>query len=261
MTYKLSFIRASSFLFLTFFSLNSFCQEKVIGLKPFIEIVKIESQLTRIKAYMVKTGHSKTISIKNLPPIIDGFIINFSKKEDDDNFKNAELLARNRSLLKKYVDGIYSFAGSTSNVYYDLGAKIEDIKYLPIGFAQFNNSLTFYQSNVYYDKILNNLKLSADERAFLIAKECVIPSLNNFQPLLDNAGIKYFSLIYSYISKDFTSDEIPNADGETVTIIISRELLKKLINLEVTPEDIYTGATFYNSNKSTDGNLRKIIVK
>lgn len=261
MSIRLFFIISSVFLSLTALSLNTFSQESVIGLTSFIEVIKVEAQLTEIKAFSVKTGKSKIINIKDLTPVIDGYIVNFSKTAANKNFKEGQLLARNRNLIKQYFDGIYSFAGAGQNVYYDLKSKIEDVNSLPIGFAQFNNNLLFYQTNIFYDKIINNLKLSADERAFLIAKECVIPSLGNFKPLLGNIGIKYFSLVYSYVSKDFMSDEIPNADGETMTIIISRDLLKKYINLEATPEDVYKGSTFYNSNKNTNGTLRKITIK
>lgn len=249
------------FLFMVFFYLNANSQVKILELKPFIDIVKFEAQMTSVTAFVVSKGKSKTVNIKDFLPIVDAYILNFDKKGGNEDAKNAELLSRYKSYLKKYIDGIYSFAGSNSDIHYNLKPVIEEITNLPMGFAQFNNSLTFYQSGVYYDKILNTIRLSADERASLIAKECVVPSLNNFKPLLDIDEIKYFGLIYSFVAKDFTSDEVINAEGETVTIILPKEILKKLMNLEITPEEVYSSATFYNSNKNSGGILRKINIK
>lgn len=181
-------------------------------------------------------------------------------QDGNKNFRNAELLVKYRKAIINYINRIYTFSGATDNLDYELKSA-EKITDIPVGFADFNRGLLSYQSRIYYDKVLNTVKLTADERATLIAKEGAIPSLSNFQPLLDIPEIEYFGVVYCYIAKDFTSNEVINADGETIIVVILKETLKKLINLEITPEEANSTSTFYNSNKNTGGTLRKINIK
>lgn len=250
-----------SLLLLVFYCIDANSQENLSKLRTFLDIAKIEAQISRIKGFGISTGKSKTITIKDLPTIVDAYNLNANNSKDDEAVTNGTLLTKYKTDIKKYCEEVYSFAGSSSEIYYDLKPDIKEIKSIPIGFALHNNSLVFFQSGVYYDKIINTLKLSADERASFIAKECVVPSLKNFGPLLHVNEIKYFALIYSFIAKDFSSDEMPNAEGETVTIIVPKEAIKRFINLEITQDELYSAALFYNSNKNTEGGLRKIIVK
>jgi len=166
------------------------------------------------------------------------------------------LIKKNKILLSEYLKGSTYFGESQSDRY---NTSDTDVAF---DFYSFNNQNVFLQGGIMFKYSLNTLKLNADERAATVVKESLLPGLANFRPLLASPDISYFCLVSGYIARDFSEDEdsIAYKDGESVAIVISKANLKKYINAEITDDEVFKLASFYNANKSTKG-IRKITIK
>jgi hypothetical protein len=179
------------------------------------------------------------------------------KASESINAGNASLIVKkNKSVILNYIQDINSF-GESQKYFFDY---ITDSPKFTL--YSFNNQNVYLQGGLIYNYSLNTLKLNADERAARVTKEVLMPGLASFSSLLNSPDINYFCLLSGYVVKDFSQDKdsITNQDGEIVAIVISKAVLKKYINAEITDDQVFKLASFYNSNKATKG-IRKISVK
>lgn len=218
-------------------------------LQPFTEVMKFESLMTSLKSYSYSNGKRNIFEFKNFPEVIDVYLNNSGTEN-----------SKNNALLKKYKDNIRKYCEEITDVVgYDLpDSSSSKFKNLPLGFATFNNFPIFYQSGLLYEKNINTVRLSGEERLKYVLKNVSIPFLDHFRTLTEVTEIKHFGLIYSYIAKDFT-DDYATPHGETVVIVVPKETLNKYFNLEITSEDIIESSTFYGLTER--GDLKKISIK
>lgn len=217
-------------------------------LEPFIEVMKYESVMTSIKSYSINDGKVSLINFKDFPQVMDLYLKDGNHKFD----KNITMIKMHKEKILEYCDrniGVMNF---------DLPDSISLFNRLPFGFASFNHTPIFYQSAMLYDKNLNTVRLSGGERLELVAKNVVVPFLDNFKPLLDITEVKSFGLIYSYIAKDFT-DNYATPYGETIVIVVPKEILNKYFNLEITSDEVILSSVFYGNTER--GDLKKISIK
>jgi hypothetical protein len=144
--------------------------------------------------------------------------------------------------LQKYISSVISF-GAAENALFNTGES-------PFQFVNYKSSLCFAQNDVYSSKMLNTLKLDADQRAVYIIKNIILPSLNNFESLTSISEIKYFVISVGYQIKDFSND-ISSGKGESVSIIVSKDIVLKYINSEMSDQDVMKNAVFYNLNSNS----------
>lgn len=242
-------------------ALLSYAQTSPYKLAPIVQIIKRESVQNRITALSIRTGLSESHHVKTAGSLIDLFNIDNAKSTTPEIKANVTLFKRNANILKSYFDDVTSFGDNSPELYYSIPKEGEPFTEMPFGFAIFNNVMVFYQSGLFYNKSLNTIKLGGDERAKLVTKEVILPSLSNFEPLLSSTDIKYFSIIVGYTAKDFSSDSVADEDGETTAIVIAKSILKKYLNAELTDEEVFAQATFYNVNKNAGITVKKIIFK
>jgi hypothetical protein len=154
---------------------------------------------------------------------------------------STSLTKKYKNEIMSYFNGIRSFGQANNTVF--------NVEGLPFSFSTNKNELTFIQDNIFFNYDLNTIKLDADERAKYIIKNVILPSLNNFSPLLNINEIKYFGINVGYKARDFTDDietALGKGIGEQTSIIISKEVLIKYINSEITDEQVMKMSTFYN---------------
>ena len=190
------------------------------------------------------TGTTKVYSMKSYVDIF---------KDSLNRCKPAEnvLLKKYSTPLVNYLNSAFSFGETPSDVY------VENSTF-PFCFISKNGGLCFVEGGIFNKYSLNTLKLNADERASHIVKSVIMPSLANFKPLLEIKEIKYFVLDVGYLAKDFSEEY--SGDGELTSIVISRELLIKYVNAEITDSDVFKSALFYNINKNMGIDVRKISI-
>lgn len=238
------------FLLFAFVSKPSICQITTSDLKPIIEIIKDESFIAQIKGGTISLGGKEQISHTGISPTIDLYLSTKHLLTEKSDIANAFYIEKNKDAIKEYSDRLFK------DLYYDLKPDNGFIKHLPLGFASFNGSLVFFQKDIYHDKSLNTARLTYDERVKMIATDGITPLLDKFKKLMSVEEIKYFCLMYPYIARDFTSDSILSAEGEMVTILISKEDLKKYFDLDATAQEIFKSANIYGSGGGS--NVRKV---
>lgn len=163
--------------------------------------------------------------------------------------KELLLIKTYSKLLQSYFEGIISFGEAGNSLTLEAGN-------FPFSFATKDGQLTFIQNGIFSKFSINTYKMDADERAELVVKNILLPSLKNFEPLTKNLTIKYFALSVGYRAKDFT-DESSSGNGEMTSITVPRAVLIKYINADITDKQIMKLASFYNSNKNSNS-IRKI---
>lgn len=175
-------------------------------------------------------------------------------KRETNNLKTPAIIRKSKVKLSEFIVSMKG-SGESSNIFANGEGS-------GLGIYSFNNQNALLFSGLIYNYSLNTLQLDADQRASKVAKEVLLPCLRNFEELLTIPEINYFSLLCGYIARDFSKDEnsVAYKDGETLAIVIPKSVLKKYINAEITDEDVFKLATFYNSNKSISG-IKKISIK
>lgn len=226
----------------------------VNSLQVIPEKIKVEYLFSSLTALSMGLSDPETHHVKVMDPIIDLYLLDHAATKDPADKQAYALIKKNKELIKNYYAEISGFGDTDPYLYFK---KESD---LPFSFNLFNGLVTFTQSKIFYDSSVNTLKLDADQRANLVAKNMLLPSLYNLKPLLASSDIKYFCIIGGYLAKDFSSDSIANKDGEVVAIVIPKSVLTKYINADITDDDVFKLATFYNVNKN-GANLRKVILK
>lgn len=166
------------------------------------------------------------------------------------NSYDANQLKKNLPVFSEYFDGVKMYGNMFAS--YNFINKSA----FPVGFGHFNNGLTFVQYGVFSDIKYNTVKMVADDRAIASIKRVLLPSLFNFQPLLKIKEIQNFCLVTGYTAQNFEDKYFH--EGETSAIIISREVLEKFINAELSENEILSMVSFFSSNKNTNGNLKKL---
>lgn len=152
--------------------------------------------------------------------------------------------------FSNYYNGISKYGDMYASYYF--GGKKE----IPIGFGIYDGGLTFVQYGVFSDMKYNTTRTNGDERAISAIKRTVLPSLFNFQPLLKIKSIQNFCLVVGYTAQNFSDKYFHK--GETSAIIISREILEKFINAELSETEILSKVSFFTVNESTNENLKKL---
>lgn len=241
------------FLFVGMINVNG--QVKKTPPNPYKNLIDIESLLrycdisNSIHALSVKFGGegkdvpgSKTIEL--LGPLLKVL-------ENGDLTQKAQFkyLTKYRTSVNEYLNGLSNFGEEKANVI------IYDSEVFHLGFTTFKSSLSFYQTGIFYNYSLNTLKLNPNERALKVATDVGLPALYNFKNLNSIPEIKYFTVIVSFLAKDFSNDD---SDTETIALIVSREYLHKYLKAEITDEDILKSSILYSINKATGTNIKKI---
>lgn len=221
-------------------------------LSPVNTLVQRQALINKITALALNVGSSESHVAKTVPLVYDQYATEHPK------FSNVQLIKKYKSNLKEYFEGINGFGESEPKLYFQANEKELEI---PFDFAINNNMLTFVQLGVFSDFAINTYNSNADKRASIVAKGTLLPALFNFKPLLNVTDIKYFCLVVGFLAKDFTSESAVNRDGETIAIVISKSVLTKYINAQITDDDVFKVASFYSENKSSGGNLKKILLK
>lgn len=221
------------------------------GLQNVVSSINRAALLNNITSLEMNVDISKVSYLKpnDLNKVIDEMIV------QDKNEKNKVLSLKYINKIKKYYEDIIGFGDANSEII--LVEKTNE----PYEFTTFNGSLTFCQSGIFSKSSYNTLKLNSDQRASSVVKDVLLPSLSNFKPLLTIPEIKYFCIIAAYTAKDFSSDSKYDADGETVAIVIPKSTIQKYLASQLTDEQIFKLASFYNVNKNTNGMVKKILVK
>ncbi|WP_286767175.1 MULTISPECIES: hypothetical protein [Sphingobacterium] len=192
----------------------------------------------------------KTFEAKRASELIDPFIKVY---QEDKTYKDEwRLLSKYKSQIAEYYKGISSFGESKGVI------KLADVNNFPSTFATYNNKLTFVQTSVYSDYNYNTLRLNANARAMKAATDIALPSLYNFEPLLEIPEIQFFMIVVGYTAKDFTSDSIADSDAETIALLVSKANLKRYIRAEITDEQLLKLSIIYNINKATGNNIKKL---
>lgn len=168
--------------------------------------------------------------------------------------KTNIVIKKNRAVFKEFLANVKNMS--------EIGTTFFDTNGAGLGVYTFNKLNTIMFGGIISNYELNTLRLDAAARANRVAREVLLPNLTEFKTLLGVSEVSYFSLSAGYIARDFGEDEdsVVYKDGETLTIIISKSVLKKYINAEITDEDVFKLASFYSSTKSTTG-LRKVTIK
>ncbi len=230
---------------------------QVSTLENYIDIVKHETLNNIVTTSSIRANTVQNYEASVLRPLMDVYL---STKTEDNKSKSVKFfLEKHKAKIYDYLDRIYSFGDMPPLIYHIIPDDYDRITNIPFGFAKNNNSLVFYQSGIFYDKVLNTFNQSSDERASRITKEILLPSLENFKNLLTVSEIRYFALIAGYMVQDFSSKDLE--DGETVSILISRDTLLKYLNAQITAEQVFSLSQFYNSNKNNLGSVRRVLVK
>jgi hypothetical protein len=189
------------------------------------------------------TGSESQIKASEFAPILVDSLKRGKQSKDLALIKNFS------PLLQNYFNGIISFGEAGRSLILEHGN-------FPFFFATKDGQLTFIQNGVFSDYSLNSYKMDADERAEMVVKNILLPSLKNFEPLTKNAAIKFFVFDVGYRAKDFTN-ESSSGDGEMTSMTVPRALLIKYINADITDKQIMKLAVFFNSNKNSNS-IRKI---
>jgi len=222
-----------------FFSVYCQTQHKHIqtsypGLRsPLTEITQ-QSILNGIRGMYATT---ERISVNKLPFLLDDSL---SKQADEVDYA---LYKKYKDQIKNYFGQIISF-GQCNNTIFSTGG-------FPFTFTVSKGSLVFMQNDVFFNYDLNTVKLDADERATYVIKNVILPSLKNFETLFTVKEIKFFAINVGYKARDFTDDIATRLDkgaGEQTSIIVSKDVIIKYINSEISDEQLMKLATFYNSN-------------
>jgi len=230
-------------LFLLLFPSFGYCQTS--KLKSIIDIAEFEVLLNRLKVISFEIGNVKTISLKTIPVVIEGYILNSKKFTDTDDIENAKLIIKHKDKLLEYCDA------ADSQILYDLPDSVSNIVSLPIGFASFNNKVAFYQNGLLYDKTLNTIRLSPNERLKHVMNEYLIPHITKLKSVSQISELGYISLIVTYMAKDFTDDNAIST-GETLVMIFTKDSIARYLNLEITDKELISTSNAFSSTGGND---------
>lgn len=224
------------------------------GLPKFIDVAEKEAFWHLLTAMKYHAGTASKYDVEAASPLLGLYLIYNGGKKD----QNHKFLLNKREVIESYFDKISRFGDTPGELHIDLPEEGDSVNYIPFGFLEFNGAATFYQSRVFYDKQLNTLQLDELERAKRVAQSVIIPSLSNFEALLGQTDIAYFAMMVGYVAKDFTSESIADFHGEMVAAVVSRALIQKYIDAEITASEILKTASWYQCNKNEIGAVRKI---
>jgi len=220
-----------------------YCQTS--KLKSIIDISEFEVMLNRLRAIAFEIGKVETISLQTIPLVIEGYITNSRNFTDTDDIENAKLIVKHKDKLKEYCDG------AESRILYELPDSASNIVSLPIGFASFNNKVAFYQNGLLYDKSLNTIRLSPNDRLRHVMNECIIPHITKLKSISKISELGYIALIANYMAKDFTDDNAIST-GETLVMIFTKDSIIRYLNLEITDKELISTSSAFGSTGGND---------
>jgi hypothetical protein len=159
------------------------------------------------------------------------------------------LIAKYYTPLGEAFNG-FRFVGdqtSTGRFLYDPGA-------LPIVFADRNGQVALLISGLVSESVFNTLKTSANQRAALVAKKMVIPSVKDFKGL-EGTDIQFYAISVLYSSKDFVKDD--DARPEYLMFVAPAKACHAFIRLELSDQDLLDASDIFVSDREMGTDFRK----
>jgi len=168
--------------------------------------------------------------------------------------KTNSIVKKHKGILKQLIKDTKNMTGISSSYFHATGSGLN--------VYGFNNQITLALTGLTCKNIYNTATLTASERSAKVAREVLLPSLSELEPLLVITEVANYSLSVGYIAADFDEDidSAANRDGEILGIIISKSVLKKYLSASITEDEVFKLASFYSSNGSNHS-VRKILIK
>lgn len=245
-------------MFVLALSLTSSQAQKTTDQSPYNDLSSINEIIKKSDFYndltIVLGPTSSAVAANGTSELLEKFIEKNSFSTDPAMKLENSLLEKYQTNIKSYLEEITRFGETEGTL------NFIDKERFPSGFANYKNQLTFCQAGIYSQYEYNTLKLNSTERAKKIVNEILLPSLYNFELLLDVSEIKFFAVIAGYTVRDFSSDSANDKKGETTAIVVSKANVKRYISAEITDEELIKLSIVYNINKATNNNIKMLAI-
>jgi hypothetical protein len=116
----------------------------------------------------------------------------------------------------------------------------------PIRFAQKEDGIVFLVTHIFSDTVFNTLRNTSKTRASKIINSMILPSMPAFHGSFKNTEIKYYGMLVTYGSEDFSEkDSVFNRRAEILAFVTPRDKCKQFVAGSIIDDEFVNDSEIY----------------